>query len=84
MPRSITYALPSPTNNTPVVTVRQPALRTFATIASIEKRDSTRAVGPLTVPPGAEVIDTTHMQEDEVVERIVGYARVRQAGGVGV
>ena len=49
-----------------------------------DKRDSTRSVGPLTVPPGAQVIDTTQLQEDEVVERIVSFARARQAGGVGV
>lgn len=64
-----------------------------------DQRDSSRAVGPLAVPPGAEVIDTTHLQEEQVVERIVERARARQqqqpqpqpqapqsqrAGGVGV
>ena len=53
-----------------------------------DKRDSSRSVGPLAVPAGAEVIDTTHLKEEEVVERIVGAARARQpearAGGVGV
>jgi cytidylate kinase len=36
-----------------------------------DKRDSTRAVGPLIVPPDAQVIDTTKLNEDEVVDRIV-------------
>jgi cytidylate kinase len=36
-----------------------------------DKRDSTRAVGPLIVPPDAQVIDTTKLSEDEVVDRIV-------------
>lgn len=53
-----------------------------------DQRDSTRAVGPLTVPPGAQVIDTTDLTEEQVIDRIVGLARARQssaaAGGVAV
>lgn len=53
-----------------------------------DKRDSTRSVGPLTVPPGAEVIDTTHLTEAQVVERILDRAKARLAadptGGVAV
>ena len=48
-----------------------------------DKRDSTRAVGPLTVPPGAEVIDTTHVTEEQVVDRIVELARARRAAPAG-
>lgn len=53
-----------------------------------DQRDSTRAVGPLTIPPGAQVIDTTDLTEEQVIDRIVGLARARQssmaAGGVRV
>ena len=48
---------------------------------------ATRSVGPLTVPPGAEVIDTTTMNEGQVVDRIVELARGRigvSPGGVPV
>jgi cytidylate kinase len=47
-------------------------------ILTRDRRDSTRASGPLSVPPGAAVIDTTHLREDEVVDRIVALARARQ------
>jgi cytidylate kinase len=36
-----------------------------------DARDSGRAVGPLSVPPGARVIDTTEMSERQVIDRIV-------------
>lgn len=51
-----------------------------------DQRDSTRSVGPLSVPPGAHVIDTTELSEEQVVERIVALARPRAgaAGGIGV
>jgi cytidylate kinase len=51
-----------------------------------DQRDSTRAVGPLTIPPGAQVIDTTNLTEEQVIDRIVALARARQpaAGGVAV
>lgn len=56
-----------------------------------DTRDSTRAVGPLTIPPGAQVIDTTSLTEEQVIERIADLARARQhsssssaAGGVAV
>ena len=41
-----------------------------------DERDRSRSVGPLAIPDGAEVIDTTKLSMDEVVERIV--AKVRQ------
>lgn len=53
-----------------------------------DQRDSTRSVGPLTVPPEAQVIDTTNLSEQQVIDQIVGLARARQqsaaAGGVAV
>jgi len=40
-----------------------------------DQRDSGRTVGPLAIPSGAIVIDTTALTQDEVVERIVQHAR---------
>jgi cytidylate kinase len=45
-------------------------------------RDARRAVSPLMVPPGAEVIDTTDMPLQSVVDHIVGRARQLQKGAV--
>lgn len=45
-----------------------------------DSRDAKRAVGPLAVPPGAEVIDTTEMSLQRVVDHIVAKARQRQTG----
>ncbi|MGA2582417.1 MAG: (d)CMP kinase [Tepidisphaeraceae bacterium] len=36
-----------------------------------DSRDASRAVGPLSVPPDAQVIDTTKLTEQQVVDRIV-------------
>src|SRR5688500_8379649 len=44
-------------------------------IVARDTRDSGRAVGPLVVPKDAEVIDTTQLSEDQVVEKIVARAR---------
>ena len=44
-------------------------------IVARDTRDSSRSVGPLVVPKDAEVIDTTKLTEDEVVDRIVSRAR---------
>jgi cytidylate kinase len=46
-------------------------------ILSRDQRDSSRVVGPLSVPSDAQVIDTTAISEDEVVDRIVARARER-------
>jgi CMP/dCMP kinase len=46
-------------------------------ILARDTRDATRAVGPLSVPPDAEVIDTTSLSQDEVVEQMI--RRVRSA-----
>ena len=44
-------------------------------IVARDTRDSGRSVGPLVVPKDAEVVDTTELTEDEVVDRIVARAR---------
>ncbi|HWE97706.1 MAG TPA: (d)CMP kinase [Tepidisphaeraceae bacterium] len=44
-------------------------------IVTRDHRDATRAVGPLAVPPGARVIDTTSLSQDEVVDQIVGIVK---------
>jgi cytidylate kinase len=51
-----------------------------------DQRDSTRSVGPLSIPPGALVIDTTKLSEEQVVERIIASAKscAGAAGGIGV
>lgn len=45
-----------------------------------DHRDSTRADGPLTRPPGAVVIDTSAMSFDEVVRRLEDEVRARVTG----
>jgi len=46
-------------------------------IVSRDTRDSSRSVGPLAVPAGALVIDTTALAQEQVVERIVREAESR-------
>jgi cytidylate kinase len=46
-------------------------------ILSRDHRDASRAVGPLAIPAGAQVIDTTALREDQVVDEIVRLARGR-------
>jgi cytidylate kinase len=52
-------------------------------IMARDQRDKNRAVGPLSVPPDAEVIDTTVMSEQAVVDRIVSsvQSKLRARGG---
>ncbi len=50
------------------------AAQVLRDIISRDERDRNRAVGPLTVPHGALVIDTTELDENQVVERIVAAA----------
>jgi cytidylate kinase len=38
------------------------------TVSERDRLDSTRATAPLTVPPGAIVIDTTHLTLDQVIQ----------------
>jgi CMP/dCMP kinase len=40
-----------------------------------DSRDSRREVGPLSIPSGAEVIDTTEIPQSAVIEQIVARAR---------
>jgi len=49
-----------------------------------DNRDSSRAVGPLAIPAGAEIIDTTHLNESQVIDQIVDRARDRLAAAKGV
>lgn len=44
-----------------------------------DQRDSRRAAGPLVVPEGATVIDTTTLTLDQVIDRIVEAVRARQS-----
>jgi len=50
-------------------------------IQNRDARDKTRLVGALTVPQGAEIIDTTNLTERQVVDSIV--ARARQPAALG-
>jgi cytidylate kinase len=48
-------------------------------ILARDHRDANRSTGPLAVPVGAQVIDTTQLTEPQVVERIISSARAVQA-----
>jgi cytidylate kinase len=48
-------------------------------ILARDHRDASRAVGPLAIPPDAEVVDTTQMSQQQVVQHIVSQVRARQA-----
>jgi cytidylate kinase len=39
-----------------------------------DRRDASRAIGPLSVPTGAHLIDTTRLTQDQVVQQIVSLA----------
>jgi cytidylate kinase len=47
-------------------------------IVARDQRDAGRAVGPLAVPKDAEVVDTTKMTQDQVVDHIVARVKARQ------
>jgi cytidylate kinase len=47
-------------------------------IITRDQRDKSRSVGPLAIPAGATVIDTTSLTQDQVVDRIVEAVRERQ------
>jgi cytidylate kinase len=46
-------------------------------IVARDQRDKSRSVGPLAVPAGAVIIDTTELSQDQVVDRIVEAAKGR-------
>jgi cytidylate kinase len=48
-------------------------------IVSRDRRDATRSLGPLSVPSDAEVVDTTNLSQEQVVDHIVEQVRARQA-----
>lgn len=47
-------------------------------IEARDQRDKTRSVGPLSIPPDAEVLDTTHLTQEQVIDRIVERAEARR------
>ena len=58
-----------------------------AVLADIERRDrldSTRAESPLGVAPGAEVVDSSGVPVEEVVDTLVALVRRARARGVGI
>ena len=46
-------------------------------IVARDTRDASRSVGPLAIPPDADVIDTTGLSQQEVIDRMV--ARIQSA-----
>jgi cytidylate kinase len=50
-------------------------------LAERDARDANRAVAPLAPAPDSQVLDSSALSIDEVVERIVGWCRERQLGG---
>lgn len=46
-----------------------------------DQRDSARAVGPLKIPPGGHVIDTTEMNIDQVVETLYDFIMAEEREG---
>jgi len=55
------------------------AAEVLAQILERDRLDSTRAEGPLVLPEGAEKVDTSDIEIDEVIDRLVGIVR-RRAG----
>jgi cytidylate kinase len=50
-------------------------------IEARDQRDSGRSVGPLAVPKGAQVIDTTHLTQEQVTQMIVDAANAKLGQG---
>jgi cytidylate kinase len=44
-------------------------------IIARDTRDASRAVGPLAIPAGARVIDSTQLTQEQVIEQIVNAVR---------
>jgi cytidylate kinase len=59
----------------PIEAAESAAMKTA--IAERDERDATRAVAPLVKPRAAVVVDSTNMDEAEVVERIVELVKAR-------
>ena len=49
-------------------------------IVARDTRDASRSVGPLAIPPDADVIDTTGLSQQEVVDRMVAKIQSAPAG----
>jgi cytidylate kinase len=57
---------------------KEMGLEVSATISDLAKRDladSTRTASPLEIAPGAQVIDTTHLDLSEVISQVLDIAR---------
>ena len=50
-------------------------------LRSRDERDAKRAVAPLVPAPDSQVLDSSALSIDEVVERILGWCRERKIGG---
>ena len=47
----------------------------------LDARDAKRAVAPLAPAPDSQVLDSSALSIDEVVDRIVGWSREKKLGG---
>ena len=52
-------------------------------IVARDHRDASRSVGPLAVPKDAEVVDTTTISQDQVIDHIVARVKAAAAGAAG-
>ena len=52
-------------------------------IVARDHRDASRSVGPLAVPKDAEVVDTTSISQEQVIEHIVSRVKSAAAGAAG-
>ena len=52
-------------------------------IVARDHRDASRSVGPLAVPKDAEVVDTTSISQEQVIEHIVSRVKSAAAGATG-
>src|SRR6185437_14478929 len=53
---------------------------TLNDIIARDERDRTRPVGPMIAPPGAHIIDTTHLSQSDVIEQIISLAVQQERG----
>jgi cytidylate kinase len=52
-------------------------------IVARDHRDAARSVGPLAVPPDAQILDTTHLTQDQVADAIVARAKALDRAAAG-